>query len=467
MIQLNGSTALDGSNLQLTNDITFKAGSAFYTSSVNIDQPFTTNFTFRLTSPDSSVLLSSIGDGITFTIVNAEPNVVAAGDTALGGFGESLGYAGIVNDSGGGYNNFDMAIKFDLHNNSGEGSNSTGLYVNGALPTVPAIDLSGSGINLHSGDPIFAQMTYDGANLVLTLTDTVTFARWSHTFAIDIFTTIGGEISSIAYIGFTGATGEDTADQEILSWTFVPGPVGTPAPGPSIPAAPDYPGGFNAQGLTTNGSASLSGSSLQLTDGGNFEAGSAFYDNPVNIDQPFTTDFTFQLSSPGASVPLTNIADGFTFTILKAEPYVSVGASALGGHGGALGYEGIPYNSGAGYDNFSAALKFDLHNDSGEGSDSTGLYVNGAPPTVPAINLTGTGIDLHSGDVFAAHVVYDGTTTLTLKVTDTVTQATWSHAFTVDIPKTIGSATAYVGFTGGTGAETATQQILTWTFTNP
>jgi hypothetical protein len=440
-IQFNGSTDLDGSRLQLTNGIHYQVGSAFYTTPVSI-QSFTTDFTFQLSNP--------IADGFTFTIQNIGPG-------ALGAYGGSLGYAPIGKS---------VAIKFDLHNNSGEGPNSTGLYVNGALPTVPAIDLTGSGIDLHSGHSIFAQITYDGANLVLTLTDTVTFANWSHAFAINIPATVGG---NTAYIGFTGGTGIDVADQEILSWTYISGTPGPPAPLPPIPAAPDYPAAFNGVGLATNGSAALVGSALQLTDGGQNEVGSAFYATPVTIDQSFTTDFTFQLSSPNASVPLANIADGITFTILNAEPYVvAAGERALGELGDALGYAGIVNDASGGYNNFDMAIKFDLHSNAGEGPDSTGLYVNGASPTTPAIDLTGTGIDLHSGNPLQAQVVYDyAATSLSLTLTDTVTMATCSHLFTVDIPKTIGATAAYIGFTGATGFDVAIQQILNWTFTTP
>jgi hypothetical protein len=335
---------------------------------------------------------------------------------------------------------------------------STGLYIDGALPTVPAVNLT------HSGDAIFAHITYDGSNLALSLTDTATFARWSHSFAIDIPGTVG----DTAYIGFTGGTGLYTADQEILSWTYVSGTPGSSAPPPPLPPAPGYPAGFNAVGLATNGRAGLSRSALQLTDGDQREAGRAFYAVPVIIDQSFTTDFTFQLSSP-EGLQLANIADGFTFTILNAEPYVvAAGDAALGGLGAALGFAGIVNNTSGGYDNLDMAIKFDLHNDSGEGPDSTGLYVNGASPTTPAVDLTGTGIDLHSGHLFQAHITYNyAAKNLTLTLTDTVTLATWSHAFTVDIPTTIGGTTAYVGFTGASGFDVAVQQILNWTFTNP
>ena len=49
-----------------------------------------------------------------------------------------------------------------------------------------------------------------------------------------------------------------------------------------------------------------------------------------------------------------------------------------------------------------------------------------------------------------AYITYNGTT-LNLTITDLVTQATWSHPFTINIPATVGGSTAYVGFTGATG----------------
>ncbi len=93
------------------------------------------------------------------------------------------------------------------------------------------------------------------------------------------------------------------------------------------------------------------------------------------------------------------------------------------------------------------------------------MYTNGVAPTVPAVSLTSSGIVLSSGDTISAQLVYNGTT-LTLNLTDTVTNNTFSQAFTVNIPSTVGANTAYVGFTGGTGGGTAIQNIKTWTFTS-
>ena len=86
----------------------------------------------------------------------------------------------------------------------------------------------------------------------------------------------------------------------------------------------------------------------------------------------------------------------------------------------------------------SVAIKFDLYNNLGEGPDSTGIYTNGAAPILPAINLTGTGIHLHSGDPFNAQLVYDGTT-LTVVITDKVTNASATQSYTVNIPSIVGA----------------------------
>ncbi len=58
----------------------------------------------------------------------------------------------------------------------------------------------------------------------------------------------------------------------------------------------------------------------------------------------------------------------------------------------------------------SVAVKFDTYSNQGEGTSSTGLYTNGASPTIPSIDLLPAGLDFRSGTLFSAHLVYDGTT---------------------------------------------------------
>jgi hypothetical protein len=62
-------------------------------------------------------------------------------------------------------------VKFDLFNNAGEGTDSTGWYTNGVSPTTPASDMTASGVNLHSGDAMNVHMTYNGTTLNWTVTD--------------------------------------------------------------------------------------------------------------------------------------------------------------------------------------------------------------------------------------------------------------------------------------------------------
>jgi Legume lectin domain/Chitobiase/beta-hexosaminidase C-terminal domain len=397
-MQFNGSTDLDDFRLQLTNGGLNQAGSAFYATPVNV-QAFTTNFTIQLSNP--------VGDGITFTIQNTGP-------TALGSYGNSLGYRHIGQS---------VAIKFDIATPVGNGDNSTGLYTDGAAPTLPAIDLTGTGIDLHSGDYFNVVLTYDGNTLNITITNAITLVTWSHSFILDIPAIVGG---NTAYVGFTGGTGSNTSSQKISSWFY------EPQPPPSSSAT------FALGAMTLNGGAAFNGSRLRLTDGGANEIRSAFLNKAVNI-QHFTTTFGFQLTNPNA--------DGFTFTIQ------GVGPTALGS---SLGYQHILE---------SVAIKFDLYNNSGEGPDSTGIYTNGAVPTIPATDLTPTQIDLHSGDPFTATLTYNGTI-LTAVITDTVTAATATQTYTVNIPSLVGASTAYVGFTAASGSQTATQEILNWTYTN-
>jgi hypothetical protein len=190
----------------------------------------------------------------------------------------------------------------------------------------------------------------------------------------------------------------------------------------------------------------LNGTRLRLTDGGQGEASSAWFTTPVNV-QTFTTDFSFQLTSPNA--------DGMTFAIQNA------GTTALGPSGGGLGY-GAQLPGGTPGIPASVAVKFDLFQNSHEGTNSTGLYTNGASPTSPATTLGG-GVNLHSGDIMQVHITYDGTA-LTMAITDTVTNATFTTSWPIDIPTTVGASTAFVGFTAGTGGQTSTQEVITWTY---
>lgn len=205
---------------------------------------------------------------------------------------------------------------------------------------------------------------------------------------------------------------------------------------------PNYANGFSATNLNLVYRAGLSSNVLNLTTGSG-QIGAAWFTKKVPVSS-FTTDFTFQLTNA--------TADGFTFTIQNSSSNVW----ALGYGTAGLGYQSL---------NNSFALKFDIYNNAGEGTDSIGVYTGGAAPTTPSTDLSTSGVVLKSGDPIKAHLVYSGTT-LTVTLTDLKTSATVTKSFTVNIPTAVGGTTAYVGFTGSAGAFSATQQILNWTFSN-
>src|SRR5262249_10163761 len=112
------------------------------------------------------------------------------------------------------------------------------------------------------------------------------------------------------------------------------------------------------------------------------------------------------------------------------------------------------------------------------GRSSTGLYVNGHEPLnanlrpgdvfadlgPSGIDFTAAGLDKKGPHTFEVTLTYDGKT-LTETITDTtIPKHTFTTSYPVDIPAQVGGKTAHVGFTGGTGATWATQDILTWSY---
>jgi hypothetical protein len=228
----------------------------------------------------------------------------------------------------------------------------------------------------------------------------------------------------------------------------------------------DHSSGFACNGdLDTNGSARYAGISpppitaARLTDGGGSEAGSIFTVNRFNI-QSFHTTFVFRIHDPAN-------ADGMCFVIQGDDPF------QLGFTGGGLGYASDTRGGQRGIPN-SICVKFDIFDNAGEGPNSTGLFADGRSPTLPErdsgdveVDLTGTTINLHSQDRFQVDLTYDGTT-LTEKITDLDNGSMpFTTSYTVNIPAHVGGNNAFIGFTGGTGGLTATQDVQIWTFRNP
>ena len=193
--------------------------------------------------------------------------------------------------------------------------------------------------------------------------------------------------------------------------------------------------------VQANAPATLVGNNIQMTSGGNNQTSTAYVTTKQSINT-FNVSFNFQFSSTSG--------EGFTFVIQNNALNTVAGPAS---QGAGLGFQSM---------NKSFAIKFDQHNDAGEGTSSTGAYNNGAAPTnTGSIDMTSSGITIGSNtDPCSVTLSYDGTT-LTETVTDLVTSSVFTQQYTVNIGSITGSTTDYIGFSASTGNSSATQNTIT------
>jgi mannosyl-glycoprotein endo-beta-N-acetylglucosaminidase len=203
--------------------------------------------------------------------------------------------------------------------------------------------------------------------------------------------------------------------------------------------------------MQTNGVAQVLNNVLTLTKNVSNEAGSAFTTAAVPITNAAGFSASFVYTATGSKA-----ADGFTFCIQND----SRGAAALGGYGGGIGYG--PDNGGSPILN-SGAVLFNIYNGSGTGLGSSGSVANKSQYNT---NSGTAAVNLASGDPILVNLAYSGSAhTLSEILTDQTTHNTMSFSYTgVDFPSLLGSASGYVGFTGGDGGSTSTQLISNFTF---
>jgi Chitobiase/beta-hexosaminidase C-terminal domain/Legume lectin domain len=224
----------------------------------------------------------------------------------------------------------------------------------------------------------------------------------------------------------------------------------------------NYPSGFTGAGgrIATNGTASISGSSLVLTDTvseSGAEVGSAFYVAPVLVSS-FSTVFEFQFTG-------NTFQNGLAFVIQNQVPasvsstWNSQPGNCVSGGPNALGFPVYgQHDIGAGYAGIlqSVALVFDGWN------KVISQVTNGAVP--PGTGTAPSTINFQSGHVIQVSLSYNGTT-LSISVKDMTTNVTYSWTWTVNIPSLVGADTAWVGFTASEWTPHVEQAVLNWTYT--
>jgi hypothetical protein len=432
-LTLNGGATVTGGAIQLTDGGQFESRGAFTTNRVPVYY-FNTTFDFQITNAEA--------DGFAFVVQSNGPNAVGASGGGIG-YGQPPGAtsgASIVNS---------FALVFDLHNNQGEGNNSIRTEVGGVTSgtgTTGATDLTPYGLDLHSGHRFRAALLgYASGGSILTLTDLDTSKSYTTQLGDDQFKALG---DTVGYVGFTAGTGEQTESVRILDWSYVGQACCLSIP--LTPQVPAYGEGFPAGAslMALNGGATIAGGALQLTNGTQFEATSAYFIPKVGTGH-WTSDFDFSITGTEG--------DGFTYVLQDQ------GVAAVGSSGGGLGYgtDG-PDVPGRTIGN-SLAVKFDLHNNAGEGTNSTGIYFNGASPTVPAVDLSPSRINLHNGHTFHVRLYLDADFNLNMSVTDLTEYAVFNTKFSVE-GQSILSNYAFAGFTAGTGMSSNTVKIQNWTW---
>ncbi len=231
--------------------------------------------------------------------------------------------------------------------------------------------------------------------------------------------------------------------------------------GPSAKAATIvYPDFSSLAGLQLNGSAATIGNPvttgdgkvLRLTDNLS-QSGSAFSTTPITLlnQNSFSSYFSFRISNPiGISDSDGQGADGIVFVVQTV-------ANNVGGIGGGIGYQGIPYSVGIEFDTW----------DNGAWDDNNGNHLGiNTGGVINSVVQTPIAPRMNDGNRWYSWVDYDGATDL-LEVRlsqANVRPISATLSYTVDLVTVLGSPNAYVGFTSGTGGAGGRHDIINWEF---
>jgi hypothetical protein len=212
---------------------------------------------------------------------------------------------------------------------------------------------------------------------------------------------------------------------------------------------------FNSTaGLSLN-DAVVSNGALTLASSAQDKRGSIFTTAQFNATG-FSTIFEFKIASPGGtSDGIAAGADGLAFVIQN------VSATALGGSGEGLGYG--PRGGTSGIAN-SVAVEFDTFKNSWDpSSNHVGIDTGGNLTSLATANVAAA---FDNESKWTVWVDYNGTTLEVRASNDGIRPSSALLSHTINIATTIGSSSAYLGFTAGTGSAYGSHQILAWAYSD-
>lgn len=198
------------SSITLTTGTTGQSRSAFHATRQSITQ-FEAGFTYTFSGAASSRM------GAAFVLHNRPAGAEAVAAASISGVPTNLGYS----DFWGTFNGTSAAITLESGYLSA-GSSASGFYTGGAFGGGSSNTMP---MAFSSGNAIDVTITYNGFLLGMTARDTVTGSLYTAPLvAVDLQTVLG---SNLAYVGFTGATGNNTGTSQTFSnfyFTSVPVP---------------------------------------------------------------------------------------------------------------------------------------------------------------------------------------------------------------------------------------------------
>jgi hypothetical protein len=360
--------------------------------------------------------------------------------------------------------------------------NNIGLFIGGTSPTTIGDPLGAAGLSLLSGDIFHAHLSYNGTNLVATLTDTSRPNQPSvtDTFAVNIPTDVGG---TTAWFGFTASSGGVSwgipMAQDILSWTY-----GQPVIG--VTPVAESPLTSPLQSVTLNSTRPLIGvnlSNLALVENGQtIPLGTAPVISTANGGLSYTisnlasltgnlgsdslTVATTGITDAGGNAPSANASASWTSNTLTALAGQTINiAGAAGGTASVTVNSGTPYsinltNLSPIYINGTAANDaVTLDFTTASPVPSGGITYNGG--TGDSLSVTGTsGADTAS---LGGSVLTFNSATINLPNVPTLTLNTGAGNDT--LTQTSEPTATSVTFNGGTGTDQLNVNSGTYTFT--
>ncbi|MGW4160791.1 choice-of-anchor D domain-containing protein [Streptomyces sp. NPDC004788] len=376
--RLNGNAQISGTDLQLTQATANQRGTAVWPVPVLTD---------GLRATFTTAIGGGTGaDGLGFALLDPARTT----PSALGALGGGLGYSGLPG----------VAVTFDTYDNgtNDPSANFVGIATSGSGSTLTYASTTTNVPDLRSG------------------THAVTVAVTGKTLTVSVDGTqrLSTGVASLppsALLAFTGATGGKTDIHAVRKATVTATAYAVPPPGPN--------------GWTYNGSAAMSGTTLELTPLQTYQRGSAVQATAVpsaNLRARFT-----------ATIGGGTGADGMTMMLLDASKATPKALSASSG--GSLGFAGLPgvavtldtYDNGANDPsaNFVAVAT--------GGSGATLTYAATAT-NVPNLRSGSHTVDVVVTSTGRLQVSVDGTRVIDVAVT---------------LPKNV-----LVGFSGATGGRT-------------